>query len=127
MAAVFLTDEIGIALNYAECTRGEDWPVDRVILEINGSAIDEAHVLPDLDQDARTMADDILAQGLPKLSGMPAKSPNSRFSTWPVRSDTQRPFQMPRSGPPELCHCRLGLGNPRPVPTCFLIRFSGFR
>jgi len=63
VAAEFLTDEIGIALNYAEYNRGEDWPVDRVILEINGSAIDEAHVLPDLDQEARTMADDILAQG----------------------------------------------------------------
>lgn len=63
VAAVFLTDEIGIALNYAECNRGEEWPVDWVILEIDGTAFDEAHLLPDLDQEAQTMADDILAHG----------------------------------------------------------------
>ncbi|NBJ13920.1 hypothetical protein [Microvirga arsenatis] len=63
VAAVFPTDEVGIALNYAECNRGEDWPVDWIILEIEGSAVDEAHVLPDLDHEAQTMADDILAQG----------------------------------------------------------------
>jgi hypothetical protein len=25
---VFLTDEVGIATNYASCNRGEEWPVD---------------------------------------------------------------------------------------------------
>lgn len=63
VAAVFLTDEVGIALNYAECNRGEEWPVDWVILEVAGDAIDETHLLPDLDQEAQTMADDILEQG----------------------------------------------------------------
>jgi len=63
VAAVFLTDEVGIALNYAECDRGEEWPVDWVILDIDSTAIGEGHLLQDLDQKAQTMGDDILAQG----------------------------------------------------------------
>jgi hypothetical protein len=60
---VFLTDEIGIATNYAECNRGEEWPVDWIILAVDSSVIDQQLLLPDMDQEAQTMADDILAQG----------------------------------------------------------------
>jgi hypothetical protein len=60
---VFLTDEVGIATNYAECNRGEEWPVDWIILAVDASVIDPAHLLPDMDQEAQIMADDILAQG----------------------------------------------------------------
>ncbi|WP_262031712.1 hypothetical protein [Microvirga sp. Mcv34] len=60
---VFLTDEVGIATNYAGCNRGEEWPVDWIILAIDASVINLAHLLPDMDQEAQTMADDILAQG----------------------------------------------------------------
>ncbi|QRM34754.1 hypothetical protein [Microvirga sp. VF16] len=60
---VFLTDELGLATNYAECNRGEEWPVDWIILAIDSSIIDRALLLPDMDQEAQTMADDILAQG----------------------------------------------------------------
>jgi hypothetical protein len=60
---VFLTDEVGIATNYAECNRGEEWPVDWIVLAVDASVIDPAHLLPDMDQEAQIMADDILAQG----------------------------------------------------------------
>jgi hypothetical protein len=60
---VFLTGEVGIATNYADCNRGEEWPVDWIILAIDASVINPAHLLPDLDQEAQTMADDILALG----------------------------------------------------------------
>jgi hypothetical protein len=60
---VFLIDEVGIATNYADCNRGEEWPVDWIILAIDASVINPAHLLPDLDQEAQTMADDILALG----------------------------------------------------------------
>jgi hypothetical protein len=60
---VFLTDEVGIAINYAECNRGEEWPVDWIVLAIDASVIDQSLLLPDMDQEAQNMADDILAQG----------------------------------------------------------------
>ena len=60
---VFLTDEVGIATSYAECNRGEEWPVDWIVLAVDASVIDPAHLLPDMDQEAQIMADDILAQG----------------------------------------------------------------
>jgi hypothetical protein len=60
---VFLTDEVGIATNYADCNRGEEWPVDWIVLSVDASVIDSAHLLPDMDQEAQIMADDILAQG----------------------------------------------------------------
>jgi hypothetical protein len=34
---VFLTDEVGIATNYAECNRGEEWPVDWIVLAVDAS------------------------------------------------------------------------------------------
>ena len=60
---VYLTDEFGIAKNYADCNRGEEWPGDWIVLEVDTTVIDPAHLLPDLDQEAHIMADDILAQG----------------------------------------------------------------
>jgi hypothetical protein len=61
--AIYLTDEAGIASNYASNNFGEDGLVDWVVLEIDASALDEACLLPDLDHEAYSRADDILALG----------------------------------------------------------------
>ncbi|WP_114947620.1 hypothetical protein [Microvirga calopogonii] len=60
---IFLTDEVGIATNYADCNRGEEWPVDWIVLEVDMTVIDPAYLLPDMDQEAQIMTYGILAQG----------------------------------------------------------------
>ncbi|WP_322883797.1 hypothetical protein [Microvirga lotononidis] len=59
---VFLTDEFWIAKNYADCNRGEEWPVDWIVLEVDTTVIDPARLLSDMDQEAQIMADDILSR-----------------------------------------------------------------
>jgi hypothetical protein len=100
--AVFLTDEVGIATNYAECNRGEEWPVDWIVLAVDASVIDPAHLLPDMDQEAQIMADDILAQGYTQAEW------NARMIPWasvfkitgqvrysaPIPDSAIRPFKL---------------------------------
>jgi hypothetical protein len=99
---VFLTDEVGIATNYAECNRGEEWPVDWIVLAVDASVIDPAHLLPDMDQEAQIMADDILAQGYTQAEW------NARMIPWasvfkitgqvrysaPIPDSAIRPFKL---------------------------------
>jgi hypothetical protein len=99
---VFLTDEVGIATNYAECNRGEEWPVDWIVLAVDASVIDPAHLLPDMDQEAQIMADDILAQGYTQAEWNAGMIPwasvfkitgQVRYSA-PIPDSAIRPFKL---------------------------------
>jgi hypothetical protein len=99
---VFLTDEVGIATNYAECNRGEEWPVDWIVLAVDASVIDPAHLLPDMDQEAQIMAADILAQGYTQAEWNAGMIPwasvfkitgQVRYSA-PIPDSAIRPFKL---------------------------------
>jgi hypothetical protein len=99
---VFLTDGVGIATNYADCNRGEEWPVDWIVLAVDASVIDPARLLPDMDQEAQIMADDILAQGYTQAEWNAGMIPwasvfkitgQVRYSA-PIPDSAIRPFKL---------------------------------
>ena len=66
-AAIYLTDQIGVARNYADMNFGEDdeqatW----VILSIAGSALDERFLRPDIGHETQMALKDIMALGYTK-------------------------------------------------------------
>jgi hypothetical protein len=100
--AVFLTDEVGIAKNYADCNRGEEWPVNWIVLAVDASAIDSAHLLPDMGQGAQIMADDTMAQGYTQTDWDAGVIPwmsvfkitgQVRYSA-PIPNNAIRPFKL---------------------------------